>query len=411
MKKHLKISALVLGAVLMLAATITTTTQVFAAADPYKLLAPLPCNSSLTTGTSVTCSGGQATSLDIKDYVQYTFNLLIALAAVAAVFMIVWGGLEYMTTDAIQGKKSGLDKLRNAVYGLLLVLCSYLILKTIDPRFVQIPNGLVPKLVLNTSTATVGGLGDVSGAGNISDDPYAAPFAAASTKEAAANTAAAVASGDKLSNLEALRTKLGASADTSYADLVEQAQQEEADDPEGAAEEDITSTLDNIVAATVNQNAAIVDKIVAQTGTDMVGEISSFNSAMVANGISASTLFGNNGAVNKELAKIDQMAKDENSRAQQYSNTSSVQGINEQAAFAKANVELDAVNSVINNNSGSKGMFTDLTWTQASFTKTANDYISAAQTMQQSSITDKGLQAQLQTKIDAVKAAVANMNK
>lgn len=114
----------------------------------YTLLAPLPCipTAELPCGGS----GGAVIkpSVTFRTYVQYAMNIMIALAAVAAVVMIVWGGLLYMTTTAVSGKTEGLDKVKNALYGLLLVLASYLILKTIDPRLVQIPSTIVPKIRL-----------------------------------------------------------------------------------------------------------------------------------------------------------------------------------------------------------------------------------------------------------------------
>jgi hypothetical protein len=121
----------------------------------YTLLEPLPCIASPALkdstgkeipGSAVVCNGQQKTTVNFQDYVQYAFNLLIALAAVAAVFMIVWGGFEHMTSTSPSGKTEGLKKLENAVYGLLLVLSSYLILRTIDPRLVQIPTTLVAPL-------------------------------------------------------------------------------------------------------------------------------------------------------------------------------------------------------------------------------------------------------------------------
>lgn len=108
----------------------------------YTLLEPLPCLNGDTTCTS----GQQVTDIQFKDYVTYVFNLIIALAAVAAVFMIVLGGFQYMSSDSYSGKSEGLKKLQNALLGLLLVLSSYLILRTIDPRLVEIPSTLVPKL-------------------------------------------------------------------------------------------------------------------------------------------------------------------------------------------------------------------------------------------------------------------------
>ncbi|MDE2038326.1 MAG: hypothetical protein KGI69_03875 [Patescibacteria group bacterium] len=92
------------------------------------------------------CSTSLATSIDFHTYIQNAFSFFIFLSASAAVFMIALGGLQYMTTDSIQGKTAGREKAVNAVYGLLLVLGSYLILRTIDPRLVAIPTTLVAPL-------------------------------------------------------------------------------------------------------------------------------------------------------------------------------------------------------------------------------------------------------------------------
>lgn len=122
-----------------------------AGAVGYTLLEPLPC----IRGNGVTCTTGeQITSPDFKTYVQYLFNLAIAIAAVSAVFMIVWGGFQYMTSEAPGVKSDGLKKVQNAVYGLLLVLSSFIILKTIDPRLVEISSTLVDPLKIKCPTGT-----------------------------------------------------------------------------------------------------------------------------------------------------------------------------------------------------------------------------------------------------------------
>jgi hypothetical protein len=151
MKSFIKSKKTVLVFVIGLALTCTFSTPSISLAvdtpSSYTVLAPLPCIPSST----VTCPGGNGSLQDkvtFQQYVQYSINLLIALAAVAAVFMIVWGGFEYMTSASFSTKSDGLAKVRNAVYGLVLVLASYLIIKTIDPRFVNIPTTLVPQLKL-----------------------------------------------------------------------------------------------------------------------------------------------------------------------------------------------------------------------------------------------------------------------
>lgn len=108
-----------------------------AIAVEYTLLEPLP---------SLDGGGQLIATTTTQKYLGYMFNLFIAVCAVAAVFMIVLGGFEYMTSDAVNKKEDGLKKIKGAIYGLLLALCSFLIVKTIDPRFVDIPYTLVPPI-------------------------------------------------------------------------------------------------------------------------------------------------------------------------------------------------------------------------------------------------------------------------
>lgn len=128
----------------------TLSAEAATANDQYTVLAPLPC----IQGSGVTCPQGNlkpATQVNFKTYVQYIVNLAIALSAVTAVFMIVWGGFEYITSTIPGNKNDGKKRITNAVYGLILVLASYIILRTIDPRLVQIPTTLVAPLQLSSN--------------------------------------------------------------------------------------------------------------------------------------------------------------------------------------------------------------------------------------------------------------------
>jgi len=134
------------------------------AGTEYNLLAPLPC----IAGKTVNCTNGTIQNqADFLTYVQFMFNLLIAAAAVTAVIMIIWGGIEYMTSDAWNDKSEGLERVKNAVYGLILVLCSFLILRTIDPRLAEIPSTIVPSVGLgniqNTSSSFFNQLDGLAG--------------------------------------------------------------------------------------------------------------------------------------------------------------------------------------------------------------------------------------------------------
>ena len=134
---------------------------VFALSNNYDMLAPLPCIQS----PGSTCDNSTSGTTPIGGYIQNMYNLLVALAAVAAVFMIVWGGFEYMSTDSYTKKEAGIERVKHAIFGLLLVLCSYLILQTIDPRLVQVSSNLVPPLTQNGSGASNAVSGGTTGSG------------------------------------------------------------------------------------------------------------------------------------------------------------------------------------------------------------------------------------------------------
>lgn len=114
----------------------------------YTLLAPLPFAD----------EKGQVT---IDSYIPGIFNLAIGIAGVLAVLMIIIGGVEYMTTDAIQGKTEGKERIKNALWGLLLALVSYILLYTINPKLTVFD--------LNVNTITTQNIQNVD---NPANNPY-----------------------------------------------------------------------------------------------------------------------------------------------------------------------------------------------------------------------------------------------
>ena len=61
----------------------------------------------------------------------YKFGIYIAIGL--AVLMIVLGGMQYVSTDAIGGKDDGKKRITAALQGLILALMAYLILNIINP--------------------------------------------------------------------------------------------------------------------------------------------------------------------------------------------------------------------------------------------------------------------------------------
>ena len=101
----------------------------------YKLLAPLPF-----IGTEIE-TGGSGTGL--SQYLNLLFRLGIGVAGILAVIMIIIAGFEYMGTDSIFKKTNAIGRIQAAVGGLILALVAFIILETIDPKFLNI--GLILK--------------------------------------------------------------------------------------------------------------------------------------------------------------------------------------------------------------------------------------------------------------------------
>jgi ABC-type dipeptide/oligopeptide/nickel transport system permease subunit len=75
----------------------------------------------------------------LGDYLAAAFRVGIYLAAILTVIMLIIGGIQYMTAGGDPGKVGNAkDRIKNAVFGLLLVLASYLIVYTINPDLVNL---------------------------------------------------------------------------------------------------------------------------------------------------------------------------------------------------------------------------------------------------------------------------------
>ncbi|HRH31078.1 MAG TPA: pilin [Candidatus Paceibacterota bacterium] len=97
--------------------------------DGYCLLAPLG-------GISV------IRDAEIDDYFGMIYRIAIGLAGTLAVLMIFFGGVQYMTSDALQKKNDGRKRIWNAVIGLIIALSSYAILNTVNPRLLEFTFGI-----------------------------------------------------------------------------------------------------------------------------------------------------------------------------------------------------------------------------------------------------------------------------
>jgi hypothetical protein len=95
--------------------------------ESYKLLAPLPIFGNIFN----------ASGKSFGDYLSIMFTFLVSFAGVLAVVMLIFGGIQYMSTDSLSGTESGRSKMYQAVFGLIIVLASYVILNTVNPNLVK----------------------------------------------------------------------------------------------------------------------------------------------------------------------------------------------------------------------------------------------------------------------------------
>lgn len=109
-------------------------------ADTYKLIEPLPC----IDGVGNCKAGDMQKEININDYILYVYKFSIGISVFLAIIMIIWGGFLTITSEVPYIKSDGKDKITNAAVGLAMVLVSYLILATIDPRLVNINTTIEP---------------------------------------------------------------------------------------------------------------------------------------------------------------------------------------------------------------------------------------------------------------------------
>lgn len=74
----------------------------------------------------------------LVQYLNALFSLLIAIAGVLAVIRIVLAGFSYMTTDAWGSKEEAVSTIRAVVIGLIVLLLSVVILKTLNPDLLRL---------------------------------------------------------------------------------------------------------------------------------------------------------------------------------------------------------------------------------------------------------------------------------
>ena len=97
---------------------------------------------------------------DFASFLSSLFKVLLSLGALIAVATLVFGGIMYMTNEAAGQKEMGKERMKAAIYGLLLLAGSWLILYTINPNLLNFsltigqPNTATQTTTTNTPAAS-----------------------------------------------------------------------------------------------------------------------------------------------------------------------------------------------------------------------------------------------------------------
>lgn len=120
----MKYTPLVTASLVVSLATIAITAN----AQGYVPLAPLPIGE----------GGSLSYSYTMSSYLSGAIKLIIALGGALAILMAIIGGTQYVAAGiSPDAKSSAKARITNAFIGLALILTSYLILNSINPKLVQ----------------------------------------------------------------------------------------------------------------------------------------------------------------------------------------------------------------------------------------------------------------------------------
>lgn len=106
----------------------------FALAALFSAAALLPLSAlALENFVSLAPIPGVSDQPTLSGFLSAVFRIGIIVAAFLAVIMIAFGGLEYMVSSVPGIKTAGIERMKNALWGLLLILFAYIVLNTINP--------------------------------------------------------------------------------------------------------------------------------------------------------------------------------------------------------------------------------------------------------------------------------------
>lgn len=136
-KKNVLIFVLNTIVVTILCATPFVTFAIF---DPFaqsKVILLKPIEAIVGAGTEF--------SPDIPMFFRTAYKLALGLASALAVVMIVLAGFEYIASESFGGKGEAKEKIKQAAMGIVLLVLTYVLVYTVNPRMLQFSFGVAPR--------------------------------------------------------------------------------------------------------------------------------------------------------------------------------------------------------------------------------------------------------------------------
>ena len=80
-----------------------------------------------------------ALGMDLNKLIAWFYYFIISIAGIAAFVMLIWGGIEWMTSAGNPTKiGEAKERINSAFLGLIIILSSYLILQAINPDLIML---------------------------------------------------------------------------------------------------------------------------------------------------------------------------------------------------------------------------------------------------------------------------------
>jgi len=107
------------------------------------------------------------TEAGLAPFFNNLYKYLIGIAAILAIIQLIWGGLEISTQDSVSKNKDGKERIREALFGLLLVLSPVLVFSIINPSILNLSINLKP---IDLTTAPVQNTGQQRTTAQVAED-------------------------------------------------------------------------------------------------------------------------------------------------------------------------------------------------------------------------------------------------